>query len=445
MQPTMGTILVVDDDHFMISLVTQVLEGVGHETHAVDDPTKALELAHATDPDVMVLDVMMPGLTGIELLRKVRSDPSLAACPVLMLSALDEAKDRVHGLKEGADDYLGKPFDVDELVVRVERLLRQARRIRARHTSAPAGGSAPRLGRYDIREVIARGSMGTVLRGWDPVLRREIALKTLRVNPGDAARWGADVVASLIDEAVHVAQINHPNVITVYDAASSEDGSFIAMELVDGLSLATLLRHRQRLPTGPTVALALAIARGLEAAHRHGIIHHDVKPANVLLGVDGAIKLTDFGLAGALSSAAASSGMAYGTPGYISPEALRGQMVDARGDLFGLGAILYRCLTAWEPFYGRTLDEIVNHTLHTRPAPPHRLERSVSEVLSGLIMELLEPEVAFRPASAGLVIARLRALGPSRWDPGLLKVATDEPPARDEPEMGSRSIELVPE
>jgi serine/threonine protein kinase/CheY-like chemotaxis protein len=393
---------------------------------AVNDPTQAIDRARSHDPDVMVVDVMMPGISGIELLRQVRKDPSLGTTPVLLLSALDEARDRVHGLNQGADDYLGKPFDIDELVARVDRLLRHARHVRAVHEPA-VEAPGPRLGRYEIREVIARGAMGTVVRGWDPVLRRELALKTLHIDNGDASRWGVDVVASLLEEAVHVAQINHPNIITVYDAATSAEGPFIAMELVNGMTLATLLRARRRLPTGPTVALGLAIAEGLNAAHRRGIIHHDVKPANVLLGTGGAIKLTDFGLAGALSSAAAATGMAYGTPGYISPEALRGQTLDVRSDLFGLGAVLYRCLTAWEAYRGRNLDEIVRATLHSSPAPPHRLESSVSEDLSALIMELLEPEVELRPATAGVVIARLRAMGPSRWDPGLLRI--EPPPA----------------
>jgi putative intracellular protease/amidase len=176
------------------------------------------------------------------------------------------------------------------------------------------------LGRFQVMEALGSGAMGSVFRGWDPRLQRPVALKTIQLSNDLEPERRKNLLDTLLREAVALARLTHPNVVAVYDLEDSPEGAFIAMELVDGIDLQTLLLRRGRLRPEDAVLLGAAIARGLAAAHAQEIVHRDVKPANVLLGRDGSIKVTDFGIAGFLASAAHDDDMVFGTPGYLPPE-----------------------------------------------------------------------------------------------------------------------------
>ena len=426
----MGTVLVVDDDPIITNLVAHVLSSAGHRVISTTDSAGAIDLARGQNVDVAVVDVMMPVPDGFALVQSLHREPSLAGVAVLMLSARNAARDRVEGLKTGADDYLGKPFDSDELLLRVERLMSRAARSRPTPPAAFVTTTAtPGFGRYEVHEVLGRGAMGSVFKAWDPVLKRWVAIKTLQFDRDQFPVAAFDPVAALLFEAALAAQVNHPNVVTVYDAVAGDDGPFIAMEFVDGPSLEGVICHCGRLTPGHAVTVARAVTEALVAAHHHGLIHRDVKLSNILLGADGAIKLGDFGLAGAVASMARSAGMAFGTPGYISPEALRGEAVDARSDLFALGVVIYSCLTGEAPFPGPTIPKVVSATLKTRPVDPLRLVPEVGAELSELTMRLLALDPSDRFPTARALLTALRKLpaepwsasmaaGVTWWDPG---------------------------
>ncbi|HSG40719.1 MAG TPA: protein kinase, partial [Thermoanaerobaculia bacterium] len=181
------------------------------------------------------------------------------------------------------------------------------------------------LGRYQVLELLATGGMGSVFRGWDPRLQRPLALKTVRVGddlPPDKRR---NAIAQLVQEAVTAARFSHPNVVAIYDVAEAPEGAFIAMELVEGISLEQLLLRRGRLTVDEVLPLGAAMARGLAAAHDRDVVHRDMKPANVLLGKDGSIKVADFGISDLVAAAGQVRDRVFGTPGYLPPEALLGQ------------------------------------------------------------------------------------------------------------------------
>jgi serine/threonine-protein kinase len=263
------------------------------------------------------------------------------------------------------------------------------------------------LGRYQVRDVIGSGAMGTVFLGYDPKLQRPIALKTIRLDQQMAADKRQNLMSRLLQEAVTTAKFSHPNIVAIYDVEDRGGSAFMAMEYVDGDSLENLIWRKGKLSVDETVVLGAAIARALAAAHSHDLVHRDVKPANILLGLDGSIKVTDFGIAELLSSMSEQEDVVFGTPGYLPPETLQGKGYDASGDLFSLGSILYLCLTGTRPFEGKTVKEIIKKTLFSTAIPLSRLVNDVRPDLDALILSLLSSDRSRRPNDATAVAERL--------------------------------------
>ena len=265
------------------------------------------------------------------------------------------------------------------------------------------------LGRYQVVKLIGSGGMGSVFRGWDPRLQRTVALKTIRVTPSEpanpfdskAAAPAEDESAKLLAEAVAVARIAHPNVVGVFDAEQSGGAAFVAMELVDGIGLDRYLEKRARLDWREVVPLGAAISSGLAAAHNQGVLQRDIKPGNVLLGHDGAIKIADFGLATFLNRLHEAPGKVFGTPGFLSPEALQGMPIDARSDLYAMGVVLHRAATGRYPFRGGSFRDLVVQTVRDPAPSPGELEEYMPREVGALIAALLakDPEQRLAPAA----------------------------------------------
>ncbi len=266
------------------------------------------------------------------------------------------------------------------------------------------------LGRYQVLGVLGVGGMGTVFRGWDPKLERPVALKTVRLGSefGEAER--TQLAARLLREAVTAARFQHPNIAAVHDAAHAPGGAFVAMELVEGQSLERFLWERGRLPPALVIPLGAAVARALSAAHGHEIVHRDIKPGNVLLGRDGAIKVVDFGISASIAEALRPDGtQVLGTPGYIAPELLQGDAGGPAADLFALGVLLYTSLAGELPVLGRG------------GAPPRRIpsEPPLPPDAEALLLDLLA-DLTRRPRSAQTVADRLEEIARRerwRWQP----------------------------
>ena len=276
------------------------------------------------------------------------------------------------------------------------------------------------LGRYQILEVLGTGAMGTVFLGRDPRLKRKVAIKTIRLGRQTEPEKRKELISRLVDEAVTTAKFNHANIVAVYDVEETPEAAFLAMEYVDGTNLEQMIWKQGKLDPALVLPLGASIARALAAAHDSGLVHRDVKPANVMLGKDGSIKVTDFGIAQIFSSVAPDSDVVFGTPGYLPPETLQGKGYDRTGDLFSLGAVLYFCLTASRPFEGRTVKDVVRKTLFAVPPPPSRLAASIPPELESLVMSLLNREPAARPGNADDVADRLENMAlerDTRWHP----------------------------
>jgi serine/threonine-protein kinase len=264
---------------------------------------------------------------------------------------------------------------------------------------------ARQLGQYTLEEKIGEGGMGAVYRARHSMLRRPTAIKLL-----PAGRAGGDRLERFEREVQLTSRLTHPNTVAIFDYGRTADGVFYyAMEYLEGLNLDDLVRLGGALPAGRVVHVLKQVAGALVEAHGVGLIHRDIKPANVILLAEyGAAadvaKVVDFGLVKELDGRAdlTRDDQIAGTPLYLSPEAIRApDLVDARSDLYSLGALGYFLLTGTPLFAGRNAVEICGHHLHTPPVPPtERLGRAVPAKLSALLLACLEKEPGKRPASA---------------------------------------------
>jgi len=268
------------------------------------------------------------------------------------------------------------------------------------------------LSRYLVLDILGTGGMGSVFRGWDPKLERPVAIKT--VHMGGSSRASVDIDEQrhvLMREAVTVAKFNHPNIVAIYDVEDAGEAAFLAMEFVDGMSLENYLARVGTLRIEMAVPLIIQISRGLEAAHNAGVIHCDIKPANILLGRDGGIKVTDFGIARSAIRATGNISGTFGTPGYLPPEALDSATFTPMADLFGVGAVFYELLTGEPPHAGRTPQETLVRTATATAVSVRERNKSVPPAIDEIILGLLEKNPQQRrPASARELANALEAI-----------------------------------
>lgn len=273
------------------------------------------------------------------------------------------------------------------------------------------------LGHYRIVEPLGAGAMGAVYRAHDERLRRDVALKLL---PGAVER-SAEARERLLREARALSRLQHPSIATVFDFDSDQDAHFLVMELIPGTTLETRLAGGV-LTERETISLAIQAADALAAAHREGLVHRDIKPANLILTPEGRLKILDFGIAlladpapDAEETASQTGGSPVaGTPAYMAPEQLRGEPVDGRTDLYGLGVTLYELVTARRPFEAAPLASLIDAILHRPPAPPGELRPELSPAFGALILRCLAKRPEERWRTAVELLEALRALEESR-------------------------------
>jgi predicted Zn finger-like uncharacterized protein len=267
-----------------------------------------------------------------------------------------------------------------------------------------------RLGPYRVLKVLGTGAMGVVFHAEDPHLRRPVALKVMRPHLAASAEFHR----RFLREAWLAASIEHEHIVTVYQVGEDRGVPYLAMQLLRGKTLEDRLEQSGgRLPLPEVLRVGREIAEGLAAAHARGLVHRDIKPANVWLEERrGRVRIVDFGLARGSEPDAqlTQAGAVIGTPAYMAPEQATGAVVDARCDLFSLGAILYRAATGKAPFGDRDTLSILSALATRTPVPPHRIVASLPRMFSGLVMRLLSKDPEDRPQTAREVVEAIEAL-----------------------------------
>lgn len=240
--------------------------------------------------------------------------------------------------------------------------------------------------------------MGRVFLALDPNLDRNIALKVMAPLQLADPDERAVLERRFLNEARAAARLHHPGIVMVLDADTdaASGSSYLAMELVEGRSLKDLLRESGRLPAATVSDLGVQVARALDHAHRAGVVHRDVKPANILVSPEGRVKVTDFGIAKVASQSMTLTGQILGSPFFMSPEQVKGVPVDGRSDLFSLGSILYQCATGELPFAGETLAAVTYKVTQVDPPPPRSHVPDLPSTLEAVIERALQKDPARR-------------------------------------------------
>ncbi|MEZ0231053.1 MAG: protein kinase [Planctomycetota bacterium] len=431
-------IALVEDSEEVRRFARMLLTRKGFEVEEFPDGAAALDVVLDRPPDLVVSDVQMPKLDGLELTRRIRERYDKARLPIVLVSVMSEEEDIVRGFEAGANDYLVKPYRPAELLAKVSVLAKEGPYLRKPDEplppEPPVPGSTPVDGqhvaktdsdtrlislgagtksevkyffdKYEIRGEYGRGGMGTVYRAVKRDDGRPVALKVLAPRLSESRT----AIARFLREIKVLSELECDNVVKVYDHGYDNGRYFLAMEAVEGDALDRIVQREGPLGEKGAVDAFAQSARALQAIADRGLVHRDVKPANILRRQDGLVKLVDFGLAKHENdvSGLSESGYALGTPYYIAPEIIEGGKPDARSDLFALGVTMFESLTGRRPFTGVVPYQIFQLIVSGPKPDLYAARPSLSHALGIIVDKLLERDPRKRYQRASDVEGELR-------------------------------------
>ncbi len=485
-QSANGKLLVVDDNEANRDMLARRLTKQGYDVDVAVDGPEALRKVEEQVPDLIVLDVMMPGMSGLEVLRYLRNLYDRVELPVLMATAKTDSEDVVAALAVGANDYVTKPVDFPVLLARVASLL-QTRAVYATgpssstHLSADGEASPGTVldGRFRVERTVGEGGFAIVFQATQLSTGQPVAVKVLRSQraTGDTR----DDHRRFENEMRLIGRLRHPHVVRLVDYGMldaslptadtwnevSEPGipmeellslpgeldeptgrrqrkrlPYIVMEYLEGASLDSYLKEKGALPVPVAVELLLPVASAVAEAHRLGIVHRDLKPPNVIVGQGPRDSLhpwvLDFGIArpddeNDDDSFHRREDALIGTPEYMAPEQARGLKTDEKSDQYALGVLLYESLTGRRPFRERSIGELVQKVARGHFPRPRELRPDIPEALEAIVMRAMDPLPDRRFSTVESFAKELLAFAPDairgRWTGAFASVKTDPPPA----------------
>ena len=480
-----ATLLVVDDNEANRDMLARRLRRQGYEVETAIDGPQAISKIEQSIPDLVLLDVMMPGMSGLEVLRYLRNLHDRAELPILMATAKTDSEDVVQALAIGANDYVTKPIDFPVLLARV------ASHLQTRAASGPTastvlssdGDAEPGTvldGRFRVERTVGVGGFAIVFMATQLSTGQSVAVKVLRSQRavGDDA---ADDHRRFETEMKLIGRLRHPHVVRLMDygileatipsadtwTEVSEPGvpfeelagdvepfnepsgrrhrkklPYIVMEYLEGDPLDRLLKRQGPLDPKSAVEMLLPVASAIAEAHRMGIVHRDLKPPNVIVGRGPRDSLhpwvLDFGIARPDDfeddSFHRREDAMIGTPEYMSPEQARGQTTDEKSDQYSLGALLYEVLTGRRPFRERNIADLVQKVSRGVFPPPRELDPSIPQELESVVLRAMDPLPDRRFSTVESFAKALLPFAPDtirgRWS-GAFAVQTDPPPPGD--------------
>lgn len=402
----MATIFLVDDSRLHLKLLGGILEERGYALQSFELAPALLEALDKEVPDLIVSDIVMPQMDGVELCAEIRKRYSKEELPILLVSSLDTMDDMVRGYEAGADDYLVKPVRAPEFHAKVSLLLRQRRAMTLSRRQPPPPPSEetndkgdstsppplstppPRLiDRYEVLDVLGEGAYGTVYRARRLGCEDVVALKVLsetKLNKNSIARFLRETeVLKTLGEIEGIARI--------LDVGYDGEHYFYAMDLIPGSTIRKILTEQGPLTEEQGIRIANSIAQVLTTLTECDIVHRDIKPANIVINEEGKTTLIDFGLARLTEGIKVTKRHeAPGTPAYMPPEVIRGRDVDIRGDMYSLGVTIFETLTNKLPYEGSSsLYMLVKIAEGSPPNMDPLFDADVSPGLTAIIERLI--------------------------------------------------------
>ncbi|HUV31065.1 MAG TPA: serine/threonine-protein kinase [Acidobacteriota bacterium] len=257
-------------------------------------------------------------------------------------------------------------------------------------------GEVKHLGRYQVHSVLGKGAMGLVYKGIDPAINRPVALKTIRLDFVNDPEEMAELRERLFREAQAAGKLSNPNIVTIYDVGSEGHLQYIAMEYLEGHTLEEMIKKKVKFNYRIIAQIITQICNALHYAHEQGIVHRDIKPANIMILKDYRVKVMDYGIARIDSNSMTKTGIAMGTPNYISPEQLKGKTIDRRADIFSLGVVMYEMLLGRRPFRGENITSLIYAILHHEPEKPSNVNPQIPLLFDHITAKALKKEPAER-------------------------------------------------
>lgn len=464
-----GHLLVVDDNELNRDMLSRRLTRKGYLVDTAEDGYQALDLISKNTYELILLDIMMPGLSGIDVLQQLRQTYDLMALPIIMATAKTDSNTIVQSLKSGANDYVTKPLQFSEVLARVETQLSISRQARQRASGSfhkledaaapqtqasniycpsclhahqhdqptcvhcdhlrPAEGwpetansSYPHLGkvigqRYYLEQFLDRGTTGEVYAARDTDIKRMYAAKIIRLSNTNAGITPDEVRQRTRLEVEAMVSLQNPHVVKIHEVAQINDDTFaLIMDFVKGLSLGSILERLGTLQPMLALDITKQVAQGLFEAHQQGIIHCDIKPANIMLEKLPAggyfVQILDFGIAQILNDPVKSKGF-YGTPLYSSPERIREQDdIDHRSDIYSLGAMLYHMVSGSPPYVADNVLKVFTYHLNSPiPKLSNMPNQNLQDQLNGLIGRMMAKSPNRRLPDLLHVIQEIDAIG----------------------------------
>lgn len=446
-----GDVFIVDDNLNNLEILEKLLGENNYRVRMANNGKRALRAIRAEIPELIMLDINMPEMDGYQVCQELKSSSSTKNVPIIFISALDDVVDKVKAFKLGAVDYVTKPFQVEEVLARIETQLVIARLRkeleeknfqlllknnelnrknnelnrkneelinsyqRANKIFSALSEVLPGTildGKYRLEEKIGSGGFGSVYKATNLALNSLVAIKVFcpsnSSSPADLERFRLEGVSSC--------QVSHNNAISIYDFSISSTGiAYLVMELLRGISLADKLSQTKCLSLNECLDIAIPVCQVLAKAHSAGIIHRDIKPENIFLhqtSTGEIVKVLDFGIAKLLGEKTDlerldTSGVILGTPTYLSPERISGDPYDGRSDIYSLGVVIYQILSGSTPFVVKhnNVAALIYMHMSQEPMELKELNPTIPDAMALLVMETLSKEPEKRPTAQQLEAA----------------------------------------
>ncbi len=390
------SVICVDDDEMSCRVYTLLLQSRGYTVNTYSDSVQFSQEFPQHPVQLYILDIDMPGKTGLQLCGELRKHPITFNTPIIIVSADESEEVIVSAITAGADDYIIKPVKTPELLAKITTALRKRQSTAHRELGLSPGDLF--AGRYQILERVGSGGFSRVFRALDTSKEPHLIVALKVFDTRSHAEKFADYLPMFLREAYGLSKLNHPHIIRFYNFGQVMSQNYLAMEFAEGKSLQMLIDDSGPLSEINTATIGYQILQALRYLASHRIVHRDITPNNVMIVQSGDVKLIDFGLAKIVNDGTLTpEGLFAGSPQYAAPELIMNKDLDTRADIFSLGATLYSTATNLSPFSGQNPMEIFQSRFVAEPNPLLEINPNFSVKFADLIENMMKLEPEERP------------------------------------------------